>query len=99
MFQTWRTQLQPVIVVASVEDLETGAGKFFSLDNCSHSQVSSIMNNCFSTGEAAAVAIEAGAVETVVVDVAGARRRRWDKNNFKHFMLPCDDHLVLLEIS
>ena len=31
----------------------------------------------------AAVAIEAGAVETVVVDVAGARRRRWDRNNFK----------------
>jgi len=50
--ETWRTQLQPVIVVASVEDSETGAG------------------------EAAAVAIEAGAVETVVVDAAGARRRR-----------------------
>ena len=49
------------------------------------------MNNCFSIGEAAAVAIEAGAVETVVVDAAGARRRRWDKNNFKLCMLPCDD--------
>ena len=49
------------------------------------------MNNCFSIGEAAAVAIEAGAAETVVVDVAGARRRRWDKNNFKLCMLPCDD--------
>ena len=28
--QTWRTQLQPVIVVASVEDSETEAGKWFS---------------------------------------------------------------------
>ena len=49
------------------------------------------MNNCFSIGEAAAVAIEVGAAETVVVDAAGARRRRWDKNNFKLCMLPCDD--------
>ena len=55
------------------------------------------MNNCFFIGEAAAVAIEVGAAETVVVDAAGARRRRWDKNNFKLFVLPCDDELVLLE--
>ena len=59
----------------------------------------SIVNNHHSLGEAAAAAIEAGAVETVVVDVAGARRRRWDKNNFKLCMLPCDDKLVLLDIS
>ena len=49
------------------------------------------MNNCFFIGEAAAVAIEAGAVETVVVDAAGARRRRWDKNNFKFCMQSSDD--------
>ena len=40
---------------------------------------------------AAAVAIEAGAVETVDVDAAGARRRRWDINSFKLCLLPCDD--------
>ena len=91
-FQTWRTQLQPVIVVASVEDSETGAGKLHQSHNNSQPiRVWSIVNNCYVLGVAAAVAIEAGAVETVVVDAAGARRRRWDKNNFKLCMLPGDD--------
>ena len=70
---------------------DRGRQVFQSLDNSQHRKVSSIVNNCYVLGVAAAVAIEAGAVETVVVDVGGARRRRWDKNNFKLCMLPGDD--------
>ena len=78
---------------------DRGRQVFQSPDNSQHIKVRRILNNCYVLGVAAAVAIEAGAVETVVVDVEGARRRRWDKNIFKLRMLPCDDYLVLLEAS